>query len=113
MTNHNKQFKSSKQLFKQTVHDNLSKHYSGQLIKKIIQGYCSKYCSGQLIIVIIQEYYSRRTIIQEQSKVHYYSALFHFWRGSSPSSTRSFNNSRLSAEVINTRFNLYRSLVYI
>jgi len=62
---------------------------------------------------IIQDYCSRRTIIQEKSKVHYYSTLFYFWRGSSPRSTRSFNNSWLPAEVINTRFNLYCSLVYI
>jgi len=89
MTHHDKQFKSSEQLFKHTVHDSLSKHCSGQLIKAIIQEYCS-----------------RRTIIQEQSKIHYYLAMFHFWRGSSPSSTRSLNNARLSTEVINTRFNL-------
>jgi len=87
---------SSKQLFKHAVYDSLSKH-----------------CSGQLIRVISKEYCSRRTIIQEPSKVHYYSSLFHFWHGFSPSSTRNFNNSRLSAEVINTRFNLYRPFVHI
>ena len=46
---------------------------------------------------ISQEYCSTRTIIQEQSKVHYYSTLSHFWHDSNPSSTRGNNNSRLSA----------------
>jgi len=61
---------------------------------------------------ISQDYWLTRTIIQEQSKVHYYSALFHFWRGSSPNSIQCSNNSRLSTAIINTRFNLYRPLVY-
>ena len=68
MTHHDKQFKSSEQLFKHTVHDSLSKHCSGQLIKAIIQEHYSgqlikaiiqEYCSGQLIKVIIQEYCSK------------------------------------------------------
>jgi len=32
----------------------------------------------QDVRAIIQSYCSQRTIIQEQSKVHYYSALLHF-----------------------------------
>ena len=39
------------------------------------------------------------TIIQDQSKVHYGGILFHFWRGCSPSSKRSSNNSRLSPRL--------------
>jgi len=84
-THHDKLCKSSEQLFKNAVQDSLSKHCSGQLIRAIVQEHCSR----QLI----------RIIIQEQSKAYYCSTLFHFWRGSSPSSTRSINNSRLSAGV--------------
>jgi len=85
MTHHDKQRKSSKQLFKNAVQDSLSKHSPGLLIGAIIQEHRSR----QLI----------RTIIQEQSRVHYYLTLFYFWCGSRPSSTRSINNSRLSADV--------------
>jgi len=77
MTYHDKQCKSSEQLFRNTVQDSLFEH-----------------CSRQLI----------RTIIQEEFKVYYDSTLFHFWRGSGPSSTRSINNSRLSTDVIITKF---------
>jgi len=36
MTHHDKQCKSSEQLFKNTVQDSLSEHYSGQLFRAII-----------------------------------------------------------------------------
>jgi len=64
--------------------------------------------------------WSTRTIIQDQSKVHYCTKLFHLGRGCSPSSKRSNNNSilplRLLADIIkiNIQFlslNLYHSCV--